>query len=213
MFVSEWALEEAVVREAQRQSGEAVSLPAPRMQGGRPLFDALRERRSTRAFSSVALPLPLLSDLLWCAFGINRAATHGRTAPSAQNWQEIDIYLARADGLFLFDPNGHALAPVAASDLRGQIGLQSQETSPAVELIYVADFGRATDATEDERRMYCAANAGFIAQNVYLFCASQGLATVVRGAIDRSRLAVMMGLGREQRILLAQAVGYPAASH
>ena len=173
-------------------------------------MDVLKDRQSCREFSSLPLSEQLLSDVLWCAFGINRPAIQGRTAPCAQNWQEIAIYVARNDGLFVFEPVAHALLRLSQTDIRARTGLQAYAAVAPVDLIYVADFARAGNATEEERRLYSVADTGFIAQNVYLFCASQRLATVVRGAIERPLLASAMRLRPHQRIILAQSVGYPA---
>ena len=208
MFVTEWEID--APRAIDKELPTPVRLPEPHRHGGRPLMDVMRDRHSVREFSSLPLSEQMLSDLIWCAFGVNRPANRGRTAPSAQNWQEIAIYVANSDGLFLFEPLGHSLTRLSVHDMRAQTSVQSYAATAPVDLIYVADFSRAQDATEEERRLYCVADTGFIAQNVYLFCASQGLATVVRGAIDRALLAATMHLEPHQRIILAQSVGYPA---
>ena len=212
IFVSEWQLD---IPRGDRDVAErdVIKLPAPRTEGGKPLLEALKNRHSRRELSSRGLTPQLLSDLLWAAFGINRIETGGRTAPSAQNWHEIDIYAATQEGLFVFEPASHAVVRTSTSDIRAATGLQSFVAHAPLNLISVADFARATNATEEERRLYCVANTGFIAQNVYLFCAAQGLATVVRGAIDRAALGRTMQLMPHQHIILAQTVGYPAATH
>ena len=189
---------------------ETISLPHPRMQGGKPILDVLKNRSSCRRFRDEPLPAQMLSDLLWAAFGVNRSDTHGRTAPSTENWQEIAIYVAKADGLFLYEATDHALVRLLTADIRTQTGLQPIDGGAPVDLIYVADFSRAIDAPEEEKRMYCVANTAFIAENVYLFCTSEGLGTVVRGAINRPLLASAMGLGGNQRVILAQSVGFPS---
>lgn len=210
MFVTEWSLNNsAMAEQPQAAAHEQIPLPRPRMQGGKPLLDVLKDRSSCRIFRTEPLSPQLLSDLLWSAFGVNRPDTHGRTAPSTENWQEIAVYVANADGLFVYEPTTHTLLRLVATDIRAATGLQSHEAGAPLDLIYVADFSRATDASEDEKRLYCVANTGFIAENVYLFCASEGLGTVVRGAINRPLLAAAMGLGGSQRIILAQSVGFP----
>ncbi|MDX1804763.1 MAG: nitroreductase family protein [Alcanivorax sp.] len=176
-----------------------------------PLLTALRQRHSDREFSHRVLSLQTLSDLLWAAFGINRQETGGRTAPSARNWQEIDLYVALTNGLYCYCPAENGLTPVIPEDIRALTGLQEFVASAPVNLLYVADLTRVAASDDDERRFYCAANAGFIAQNVYLFCASEGLATVVRGLINRDELVDAIGLLPDQRIVLAQTIGYPAA--
>lgn len=188
-----------------------VSLPPPQVPRSATLHDALARRRSTREFSPRALPADVLSTLLWCAFGVNRPESGGRTAPSAHNWQEIDVYAALREGVYRYEPATHALRAAVSGDLRRLTGLQDFVGRAPLDLVYVANLSRMTDASTEDRAFYLAADAGFIAQNVYLFCASEGLATVVRGLIDRKALAAAMKLRPDQRIVLAQTVGYPAA--
>lgn len=186
-----------------------VRLPKPQMETGRPLMEVLKDRRSSRAFGTQTLPDQVLSNLLWAAFGVNRPDSGRRTAPSARNWQEIDIYVATAAGLSLYDAKMHALQPVLAEDIRALTGRQPFVKEAPVNLVYVADFSRMGEAKPEEKAFYSAADTGFISQNVYLYCASQGLATVVRGLIDRDALAKTMRLRPDQRVILAQSVGYP----
>ena len=186
-----------------------IQLPKPQMDGGKPLMQALKERKSTRAFSTEKLPAQTLGNLLWAAFGINRPDTGQRTAPSAMNRQEIDIYVALADGLYLYDAKGNTLQPVLADDVRAQTGMQPFVKDAPVELIYVADYARMGGGSDNDKNLYAAADTGFIGQNVYLFCASEGLAVVVRGSVNRTALAKTMKLRPEQKIILAQTVGYP----
>ncbi|AJY68657.1 oxidoreductase [Geobacter sulfurreducens] len=185
----------------------AIPLPPPRTEGGKPLMDALRERKSSREFSKEALSPRRLSDLLWAAFGINRPDTGGRTAPSAMNRQEIDIYVATADGLYRYDARGHRLIRKGTGDIRELTGQQPFVAGAPVNLIYVADYGRMGEARGEDKAFYAAVATGAVSQNVYLFCASEGLATVVRASLDAPALAKAMGLRNEQRIVLAQSVG------
>lgn len=187
-----------------------IGLPPPQTEGGKPLMQALKARRSTRSFADQPLPPQLLSNLLWAAFGVNRADSGGRTAPSARNWQEIDIYVATADGTYLFDAKAHALKRVLAQDIRALAGTQAHARTAPVTLIYVADDRRMRGADEAMRDVYAGFDTGFIAQNVYLFCASERLATVVFASIDRARLAGALKLESSQRITLGQSVGLPA---
>ena len=190
------------------QELKPVSLPAPQTEGGKPLMQALKDRHSTREFSSEKLPLQVLSNLLWAAFGINRPDTGKRTAPSAMNWQEIDVYVATAEGLYVYDAKGNKLNPILAGDVRAAAGVQPFVKDAPLNLIYVADFAKTGKSSAEDRNFYSAADVGFIAQNVYLFCASEGLAVVVRGGVDRVALAKLMKLRPGQKILLAQTVGY-----
>jgi SagB-type dehydrogenase family enzyme len=185
-----------------------ITLPPPQTSGGRPLMEALKDRHSTREFSSQKLPPQVLSNLLWAAFGINRQDGK-RTAPSAMNWQEIDIYAATQDGLYVYDAKSNALNPVLAQDVRGATGQQPFVKEAALDLVYVADLGKTGRAGGEDQMLYTGADTGFIAQNVYLFCASEGLAAVVRGSVDRVALAKLIKLRPNQKIILAQTVGYP----
>jgi SagB-type dehydrogenase family enzyme len=187
-----------------------IALPRPVANIGCDLIDALKARRSTREFTVKPLSAETLSSLLWAGFGVNRPRGGGRTAPSAHGWQEIGVYAALAEGLYRFDPSAHALDLTVEQDLRALTGVQDFVGVAPLNLVYVADFARMSEASEDDRLFFAACDAAVIAQNVYLYCAAAGLATVVRGLVDRKRLAPAMRLRREQRIVLAQTVGFPA---
>jgi SagB-type dehydrogenase family enzyme len=193
---------------AVAQELSPTPLPPPQTSGGRPLMQVLKDRHSSREFSNEKLPPQVLSNLLWAAFGVNRPDGK-RTAPSAMNMQEIDIYVATQDGLYLYDAKGNALKPVLAQDVRGATGQQPFVKEAPLNLVYVADLAKAGRATGEDQTLYTAADTGFIAQNVYLFCASEGLAVVVRGSVDRTALAKLIKLRPDQKIILAQTVGYP----
>lgn len=195
------------------QQPASIKLLEPQTNGGRPLMQALKDRKSTKGFRGGELPMQVLSNLLWAAFGINRPDIGKRTAPSAMNRQEIDIYVAAPDGLYLYDAKAHRLELVLAKDIRAMTGTQGYVASASVNLVYVADFTRMGVRPESEKIFYSAADTGFIAENVYLYCASEGLGAVVRGAIDRPALAKLMGLRPDKRITLAQSVGYPRERH
>jgi len=195
----------ALANDAQKP----VPLPKPQTGGGKPLMQALKDRNSSRSFRAEKLPLQVLSNLLWAASGINRPDSGKRTAPSARNWQEIDIYVAFAEGLYLYEAKGHLLQPVLPDDIRGLTGVQAFVKEAPVNLVYVADTSRMSGASPEDRDLYAGADTGFISENVYLFCASEGLATVVRGSIDRPTLARAMKLRPDQKIMLGQTIGYP----
>jgi nitroreductase len=124
------------------------------------------------------------------------------------NSQEIDLYVATRDGLFLYDAKPHALKPVRSGDLRAMTTGQAPLKEAPVALIFVADLTRLAKAKPEDREFYAAIDAGFISQNIYLFCASEGLATVVHD-LERRSLAAAMQLKPDQKIIIAQAVGYP----
>ena len=183
-------------------------LPTPRTTGGKPLLQALAERQTRREFKPDPLTPGQLSDLLWAAFGVNRPASGHRTAPSAKNAQEIELYVVRADGAFLFEPGPHRLRRIASGDLRRLTGDQDFAATAPVTLVFVADLAKFSDTPEATARMYAAFDAGCISQNVYLFAASEGLATVVH-ELNRAPLARALHLRDGQQIILAQAVGWP----
>ena len=189
-----------------------LALPPPRQGGGLPLMHALARRQSQREFDPVALPLPVLSDLLWAAAGVNRPDSGGRTAPSAMNAQEVDLYVALPEGLYRYDPHAHALQRTEAADARRVTGYQDVVDSAPLDLVYVADHTRMKLVPAEQRSTYAAVAAGAMAQNVYLQAASAGLATVIRAWLDRPALAQAMGLGTNQQVLLAQTVGWPAGA-
>jgi SagB-type dehydrogenase family enzyme len=194
---------------AAAQDLKPVKLPPPQKDIGKPLMQALSLRQSTREFATRPLPLQELSNLLWAADGINRPESGKRTAPSAVNWQETDVYVILADGAYMYDAKAHSLTPVAAGDLRRFSGTQGFVKEAPLNLVYVTDNARMGRANDEDRKMYGAADVGFIAQNVYLYCASQGLITVVRGSVERPKLAEVLKLRLDQKIVLAQTVGYP----
>ena len=191
------------------QELKPIKLPAPQTEGGKPLMQALKERKTSREFSPRELPPQVLSNLLWAAFGINRPESGKRTAPSAMNWQEIDIYVALSQGLYLYDAKNYTLQLVLAQDLRALTGRQDFVKDAPINLVYVADFSKMGNAPDNDKEVDASADTGFISQNVYLFCASEGLATVVRGMVDKPTLEKAMGLRPDQRVILAQTVGYP----
>ena len=191
------------------QQPPPIELPKPKLDNGTTLVQALKARKTAREFAGSALPLQTLSDLLWAAFGVNRDDGR-RTAPSAHNWQEVDVYVVLAQGAYVFDGRAHALRGVVAGDLREATGKQAFVKDAPATLVYVADLARMKDASPEDRDLYSATDAGFISQNVYLYCAAAGLATGVRGWVDRPLLAKALGLRADQRIVLAQCVGFPA---
>jgi SagB-type dehydrogenase family enzyme len=192
-----------------RSDAAGGGLPKPVMSGGKPLMEVLKNRRSERAFSAKKIEAQALSNLLWAAFGVNRAEDGKRTAPSAFNAREIEIYVATPEGLFLFDPEEHNLKTILKEDVREKMGGQANLKKAPVRLVYVADLSKLTKAkNEEDQLFYAAADTGYISQNVYLFCASEGLGTVVHAMAENEALASTMKLRPDQRIILAQSVGY-----
>jgi SagB-type dehydrogenase family enzyme len=190
------------------QELKPIQLPPPQLEIGKPLMQALKLRQSSRSFASKPLPLQEMSNLLWAADGINRPESGKRTAPTAMNWQEVDVYVVLKDGAFLYDPKLHSLNPINSDDLREATVRQPFTKEAPVNIVYVSDRARMTRASDEDKTLWGAADVGFVAQNVYLYCASQGLAVVVRGMVDRQKLATALKLRPEQKIILAQTIGY-----
>ena len=190
------------------QEQKSIQLTKPQI-AGNPLMEVLAKRSSSREFSSETLPENILSNMLWAAAGINRPDSGKRTAPSAMNKQEIDVYVATSNGIYLYEAKSHSLKMIAAGDMRALTGKQDYVKEAAVNLIYVADYSRMSSAPDQVKELYAAADTGFISENVYLYCASAGLATVVRAYIDKPVLSKAMKLRADQKIILAQSVGYP----
>ncbi len=191
------------------QEPAAIKLPPANTQGGKPLMQVLKQRQSAREFADRKLSQQTLADLLWAAWGVNRPDGR-RTAPSASNKQEVDVYVTLPEGAYLYDAKAHALTPVAAGDLRSATGTQPFPATAPLNLVYVADMARAgRPASDPQSQLNVGADVGFIAENVYLFCASEGLATVVRASVPKADLAQRLKLRADQQIVLAQSVGYP----
>jgi SagB-type dehydrogenase family enzyme len=190
------------------QTLKPVQLPPPQTSGGRPLMQVLKDRKSSRKFSPDTLSARTLSDLLWAAFGINGPDGH-RTAPSAMNWQEVSIYVVTSEGVYIYDAKDNTLDPLLAGDFRATTGTQSFVKDAAVNLVYVSDLSKTNRASSSDAEMFTSADVGFISQNVYLYCASEGLATVVRGSVNRAALAKTLKLRPNQKIILSQSVGFP----
>ena len=196
---------------AQAQTLPPIDLPPPRADFGQSLAQTLKLRRSTREFDPRPLPPQILSELLWCAYGVNRPATADRTAPSWRHARETEIFAAMADGTWRYDPIEHRLLPYLAGDLRAQTGMQAFVGSAPLNLIYVSDAEHLGGISHEEQHRVANADVGFIGQNVYLYCASEGLACVFRGALDPIALMHRLGLGESRFITFAQTVGYPKA--
>ena len=190
-----------------------IILPAPAKSGGKPLMDALNERGSSRSFSDEELTMQQMADLLWASWGFNREADGKRTAPSSHNRQEMDVYIALRSGLYLYDAGKNIMKHIHGRDIRALTGTQDFPASAPVNLIFVADLTKRGlkegQAITDTDLLSSWANTGFMAQNVYLYCASEGLSCVIRAMVPRGKLAPEMGLRPLQAIILAQTVGYP----
>jgi len=199
---------------------QAIILPQPEKDGGKSVLTSLLERKTTRTISSKELPLQVISNLLWAGFGVNRDTggfgKKGRTAPSASNSQEIDLYVALSGGVYIYEAVTHRLLPVVEGDFRARSGRRGAATAP-LNIFFIADLGkydlgptqpdRAIGETEVQKSYYFT-DTGFIAQNIYLYAASSGLAAWFHNC-DKENTVKEFNLKPTQRVLFAQTVGYP----
>ena len=180
-----------------------IELPAPQKQGGQPLMQALAQRASTRQFDTTrAIEPQTMANLLWAAWGYNREDK--RTAPSALNRQEISLYVITDQGAYGYDARRNVLTQVAAGDFRKSAGMQPFVHTAPLNIVFVADLDKAPG----NDMMFV--DGGCIVQNIYLYCASAGLGSVVRGSFDAAELAQVLKLNDRQKAILTQTVGYPA---
>lgn len=190
-------------------AASTIHLPSANTAGGLPLMDAMMQRQSQREFETTPLPEQILSDILWAAAGINRPEVSGRTTPSAMNAQEIQVYVALPSGLYRYATPTQTLHLVSATDVRLVTGYQDFAGNAQLDLIYVANHARMKLIPAAQRESFASVAAGAMAQNVYLYCASANLATVIRAWFDRTALTQAMGLNTDQQVLLSQTIGWP----
>jgi hypothetical protein len=197
-----------------------IELVKPEMDGGKSVLASLKVRQTNRNIKPEPLTPQELSNLMWAAFGINReqlrGGKSGRTAASASNSQEIDLYVALPEGVYVYDASGHKLMPVVAGDMRARAGRRGAATAP-VNIFYVVDLAKFASAPFQEpglkdadiQKSYYFVDTGLIAGNVYLFAASTGLAAWFHNC-DKENTHKELKLRPEQRVLFAQTVGHPA---
>lgn len=186
---------------------QEIQLPAPVKSGGKPIMDALTLRKSHRAFLDSAMSLQQISNLLYAAYGINRSDGK-RTAPSAMNGQEFDVFVVNKEGAWLWMADSNKLLLVVSGDIRAEMGKQHFVGDASLILVYVADYRKMNRLSTEEQDFYSAADCGYISQNVYLFSASENLATVVLGYIDRKKIAALLKLDKQQHVIFTQPVGF-----
>jgi SagB-type dehydrogenase family enzyme len=190
---------------------EPVRLPPPDTTAGMPLMQALNKRKSTKEFTTKAIGPEQISNLLWAAFGINRPESGKRTAATAVNCQDIQIYVVFDKAAYVYRAEEHCLIPVVRRDLRSLAATQDYAQVAPINLVYVSDHSKMQDSFQDKKPIYAAFHAGAISQNVYLYCASAGLGAVVRDSVDRAGLKDALQLSEDQVIVMAQSVGYASA--
>lgn len=187
---------------------EPIHLPAPDTGGGMPLMQALNKRMSTKEFTTRAIPQDQISNLLWAAFGINRLESGKRTAATAVNCQDIQVYVVFETAAYVYEAKEHCLISIVNRDVRSLAATQEYAKAAPINLVYVSDYGKMPVSFKDKKPIYAAFHAGAITQNVYLYCASAGLGTVVRDSVDRAGLKAALNLSEDQVVVMAQSVGY-----
>ena len=189
----------------------AVPGPVNKQAAAAPMtvLEAFKNRKSTNAFQTQPLPKETLLELLWAAWGINRPDSGKRTAPSAVNAQEIDIYVLLAEGAFVYDAKANQLMPVVSQDLRPKSSMQAFMKDAPIHLIFVADNAKYRNIPQAQRELFSSSHTGFIGQNVYLYCAAYGLGAHFYASVDRSGLKTSLKLRDDQSVIFGQAVGYP----
>jgi nitroreductase len=187
---------------------QEIKLPEPVRTGGMPLMETLNKRKSERNFASKAIDRQTLSNLLWAAWGVNRE-NGKRTAPSAMNWQDMQVYVAMEEGLFLYDAENLSLHTITKEDVREYCGTQEFVAKAPLNLIFVSDTDKLDVDSKEDKEKLAWAHTGFISQNVYLFCTSEKMGSVIRAMIDYEKLSAKMKLRESQLITLSQTVGWP----
>lgn len=192
------------------QNSKTIKLPAPALKNDKLFMQTVKERKSSREFSDKELSLQDLSNLLWCANGVNRPESGMRTSPSAMNKQDVDVYAVLKEGIYLYEPKAHELVPVVSGDYRKNTGMQPFVSIAPLNLVYVSDLAKFDFVKEREQQVMTAAiDAGHCSQNVYLYGAAANLAVVTRTSIDKTKMAEILKLRPQQLIIMAQTVGYP----
>jgi len=199
-----------LISTASAQTQETIKLPAPALAADKPLMQALKERQSGREFADKPLTLQDLSNILWCANGINRPDSGKRTSPSAKNAQDVDIYAIMKDGAYLYDAPKHELKLIASGDHTLAAGTQPYVASAPLNLIYVSDLAKFDFMKEREDQIVAASvDAGHCSQNVYLYGAAANLAVVTRMSVPKQKAAEVLKLRPQQFIVIGQTIGYP----
>lgn len=191
------------------QEFKTIILNPPDLKRGLPVMEALSLRASASEFNGKKLSLQDLSDLLWAANGVNRKETGKRTAPSAMNSQDIDVYVINEEGAYLYDAVGNVLNPVADGDQRGLVaGSQEKFAKAAVILLMVSDISRFKSGDEPSKLSWAAMDAGIVSQNIAIFCAGTGMITRPRATMDFEKLRNVLHLKDSQHLMLNNPVSY-----
>lgn len=194
---------------ALAEDPKPISLPQPKLDSSKSLAQALKDRKTTREYSTEDLSPQMISNILWAATGINRPEGGRRTAPTAKNWQEVDVYISTKQGIYVYDPKANALIPVVSGDLRSQTYTQQVFKDAPVNLVFISDLARMGDGDDATKTVLTGMDTGYVSQNVYLYCAAAGLNTGYRVTLDKEKLGKTLKLKPTQKIMGAQSIGLP----
>lgn len=190
-------------------SQNKIQLPKPELDKGKSLMECLQNRHTTRNFTNKKLDNQQISNILWAACGLNRPEDNKYTAPTAMNMQELSLYLAKDDGLYFYNPIDNSLEKLSNDDIRKETGTQVFVGKADFELIIVADITKMGKVQDPARyNFYAGRDAGYVSQNIYLICASEGLGTVARGSFDNDKIVKLMNLDKNKFITLVHTIGY-----
>ncbi len=188
-------------------ANKTMELLPPRKDGGMPAMAALNNRKSTKEFSENPISQQQLSDLLWAMFGYNRTDIMKRTAPTAKNWQEVELYVINKEGVYIYDAKENKLKLSVEGDMRHIAGLQEYPKYAPLNILLVSDLDKIEKVNDIDKKITTSANAGFISQNAYIYCASENLACVARLMIDQKEIAKTLQLNQNQWVSMALTVG------
>ncbi len=199
----------SIVCSMAAQDAKTIILNPPDLTRGFPVMTALSLRASATGFDTTSLNLQDMSDLLWAANGINRPESGKRTAPSARNSQDIDVYAVMKSGAYLYNPIKHCLDFITGGDYRALVaGRQENFAVAPLFCVMVSDFSRFSSGNDSSKMVIAAYDAGIVSQNISIFCSSVGLETRVRATMDQEKLREILKLKDSQHLMLNNPVGY-----
>lgn len=190
-------------------SQNTIILPKPEFGKSKSLMECLKLRKTTRNFNNKKIDNQVISNILWAANGLNRPEENKFTSPTAMNMQELDIYLAKEDGLYFYNPIEHSIKKIHENDIRKETGTQVFVGTADFELIIIADTKKMSKVQDPAKyNFYASRDAGYVSQNIYLICASEEIGTVARGSFDNDKIIKLMNLDNSKFVTLVHTIGF-----